>query len=300
MTSPQDQADALGDRLVRLERQAQSRALGRLEAELTALTRQAVAAMAVSPDAWQAILARLVAILEPVGPRGAAALQAALAAAWQEGLESAAAQVDLPAPLPLPVPDAVDDIGRIVDEQIAAVRALVRSNEDVLPAIAVGRRTVNRVESAATWHVNKTAGEAVTGSARELGLWRRWVAERDACLHCLAYQGEITAPDAPFPGGLTFADRPQSRSPIDGTPLHPNCRCIIQMHDPADTMVVTALKREARRSVLKGWSLPSESEPERLRAADRLLARGAGLPETVEKAARRAVKRGAFTSRDVP
>jgi hypothetical protein len=61
-----------------------------------------------------------------------------------------------------------------------------------------------------------------------------------------------------------------------------------------------ALKREARRSVLKGWSLESESQASRLDAAERLLQRGARLPGTVEREARQAVRARRFRSRSVP
>jgi hypothetical protein len=53
--------------------------------------------------------------------------------------------------------------------------------------------------------------------------------------------------------------------------------------------------------VLKGWSLPSESNTVRLKAAEKLLHRGGrGLPKSVQEEAARAVARGKFQSRTVP
>jgi len=70
---------------------------------------------------------------------------------------------------------------------------------------------------------------------------------------------------------------------------------------PGEVTLPEALKREARRSVARGFSLPSESEAQRLAATDRLLREGAGLPKTVEAAARRAVDRGGYPrGRKVP
>jgi hypothetical protein len=131
---------------------------------------------------------------------------------------------------------------------------------------------------------------------------RLWVAERDACLHCLAYQGRVAPVEGSFPRGLTFADKPLKNPRLAGPPLHPNCRCDVQpIHeDDVNSDLTEGLLREARRSVVKGWSLPSESNASRLRAADRLLQAGARLPKSVEQEARRAVRQGKFRSRTVP
>ena len=61
-----------------------------------------------------------------------------------------------------------------------------------------------------------------------------------------------------------------------------------------------SLAREARRSVVKGWALASESQTARRRAAEQLLASGAGLPTTVEERAARAVRSGKFKTRPAP
>jgi hypothetical protein len=62
-----------------------------------------------------------------------------------------------------------------------------------------------------------------------------------------------------------------------------------------------ALKREAARSVIKGWALESEPDSVRRDAAARLLARGgAGLPKSVQARARFQVDHATRFKRPVP
>jgi hypothetical protein len=75
-------------------------------------------------------------------------------------------------------------------------------------------------------------------------------------------------------------------------PLHPNCRCHIEIGISPD--YAEALQREAKRSILKGFKMESESEKVRLEAAKRLLETETGMPKSVEKYAERSVKRGKF------
>lgn len=162
-------------------------------------------------------------------------------------------------------------------------------------------QAVKGIEASVAAHITSAASAAVTDVAESTGWARIWVAERDACLHCLAYAGHITTTGV-FPTGLTFADRPlRPMGPLLGPPLHPHCRCVLELIDPDDHEVSRALKREAKRSVLRGFSLPSESEAARLRAAQRLLERGSTLPKSVKQYARTAVRRGEFPrGREVP
>lgn len=194
--------------------------------------------------------------------------------------------------------DALDD--RVRSDLDAADRliTIARDRADVQAAMGRANRAVTRTREAATWGVNRAVAHAVTEVAERVGTKRLWIGERDACLHCLAYFGEVADPESPFPSGLTFGDRPL-KGPVPAPPLHPNCRCriVLWLDDwgsERGTTFPEALKREARRSVARGWSLPSESNASRLRAAERLLRRGAGLPRTVEDYARRAVRTGRF------
>jgi len=122
-----------------------------------------------------------------------------------------------------------------------------------------------------------------------------WVAERDGCLTCTALSGQIVKVGQRFPQNRTFGDKPLLWRGFTGRPpRHPNCRCRVRPVWGDGQGAAVALRREARRSVVRGFSLPSESEAARLRAADRLLRRGAGLPPTVEDYGREAVRQGRF------
>lgn len=175
----------------------------------------------------------------------------------------------------------------------------IRSPAELIAGFARASMAVTAIERAARYGVNRSAANGVTATAEAVGAERLWVPERDACLHCTGYAGQTAAQGRPFAGGLTFAAKPLSYAPVPNPPLHPNCRCRISLYRPewSRAGIVTipdALKREARRSVARGWSLPTESASARLSAADRLLAQGAGLPKTVEDRARRDVKAGEF------
>jgi hypothetical protein len=118
-----------------------------------------------------------------------------------------------------------------------------------------------------------------------------WVAERDACVRCLAYDGLHVLPGAKFEGGLTFGPRWASvigRPPLlgpgwfEGEGSHPHCRCELRIIHLADVApMADALKREARRSVAKGWARPTEGNSVRVVAAQRLLTGAAHLPKSV-------------------
>lgn len=131
-----------------------------------------------------------------------------------------------------------------------------------------------------------------------------WQPERDACVRCLKYAGKFRDAQETFQGGLSFdphAPTPARDDRIEGPPLHPHCRCeleIIPRHAAAANS--DALKREAERSVLKGWALPSEGDAVRKRAAEELLVGGVIAPKTVIAETRRRLRTGAPFTRDVP
>lgn len=151
--------------------------------------------------------------------------------------------------------------------------------------------------------VNDAAAAGTMEEARRLGARAvMWVAERDACLHCLALSGVEVRVGGRFRPSLMFADKPLKWRGFNGRPpRHPNCRCRVRPVFGDSSAQREALLREARRSVVRGFSLPSESQAARLRAADRLLRRGAGLPRSVEEYGREAVAAGRFPrGRDLP
>lgn len=194
---------------------------------------------------------------------------------------------------------------------------------------------VGKVAQAATGLERTTAqvvavshNDSIQQVAADRGARLLWVAEPDACVVCLALSGHLADPSTGewFDEEATFG-KPGSAMrvwpfdmPLKGPPRHPHCRCVPELWfgpallpgGPADTSLYNApalsatvdlpaaLRREAKRSVLYGWSLPSESGTVRLKAAELLLAKGAGLPKSVEDRARKAVKAGKFDNRIHP
>lgn len=182
-------------------------------------------------------------------------------------------------------------------DAIARTRRLILAgvniNEALAPVLAdqshverTLRTTVNDVRNTAAVVVAKTTGQEVTIEA-----------ERDACAECLAYAGKVSK-TGDFPGDLTYG-RPKKNAPrVKTCPIHPNCRCRIVVLNARS--YAEALEREAKRSILRGYALPSESPKVRLEAADRLASRPNGMPKSVNALARRAVRDGAFPDQAKP
>lgn len=150
----------------------------------------------------------------------------------------------------------------------------------VLGVVAPLSHSVTDLRAAASVAVQTAANEATVSAAAQAEAKLVFVPERDACLDCIGL------------GGATG-------DAIEVPPLHPFCRCELEPYDDED--VPLALRRESVRSVLRGFSLPSESEAARLRAAKEMLARRPVAPESVKRYARNAIKRGKFgRGRGVP
>lgn len=139
------------------------------------------------------------------------------------------------------------------------------------------------------------------------GLRVVWVAERDACLTCLKLSGTVIDPNMGdgFDEFATFGhpgSAPQvwpPGMPLMGPPRHPNCRCRLRIIAADNTVVPEALRREAERSVARGWS-GHASRRSRLAAADRLVRHANRLPRTVNERAAKDVARGSFSQRHRP
>lgn len=230
----------------------------------------------------------------------------ALSAAVEQGLQLGAhAMPDRPRRMRLApsagLRQAVRDAEKVLRQAIADARAYVEradpgSYRDVTLAVAKSAQVATRAEAAARWLANRAANEGAAAVADANGAQRMWVAERDACLTCLAYSGRLAEPGEPFPAGLTFGDKSTVTAPLYSPPAHPNCRCRIQPwygSEPSiGVQLPQALQREAQRSVLRGDS-DFASRLAKLSAADRLLRRAtSGLPETVKLRARRNVNAG--------
>jgi hypothetical protein len=203
--------------------------------------------------------------------------------------------------------------GQVANAALFATTAPLHSWEDTLQVVGKARRAVNTAEQTARWAANRRLAEDIRAQATRFGGQLLWVAERNACLHCLAYAGQVTDSRGLFPAGLTFyvgADgqlKPLNTGPVQSPPLHPNCRCRLQVWmgydlvgfpDAADLQdLPSVLRREAQRSVLRGFSGHS-SEPAGLRAADSLLQRAdrVAFGESVLRRAREDVRAGQFVS----
>lgn len=196
-----------------------------------------------------------------------------------------------------------------------AVTALERSTTapQIAAAIRIAGGAVESVGTGAEYAVNAAANSAPRRIAIARGQQLVWVAERDACVVCLALSGDVIDPfeGESFDETATFGVMSPPAvwppgMPLSSPPRHPHCRCIVQVWDgsvvPGFLSWPQRLKHEALRSVARGWSLPSESRNARLHAAARILRDGRAeeLPKSVRAEAVRAIARGRFTSRTVP
>ena len=71
------------------------------------------------------------------------------------------------------------------------------------------------------------------------------------------------------------------------------------MDDPDSISYPEGLRREAERSVARGFS-GSDSNVAKVKAADALLTKGTDLPKSVQAYAQRAVNKGAFSKEFPP
>jgi hypothetical protein len=194
----------------------------------------------------------------------------------------------------------IDDRARRNLDRALAVARMPINDDRLLMTVSAAKHLENDARATTRWVTNRAVNLGTRHVAEARGFSVIWVAERDACLHCLAYAGQIAGPGDAFPGGLTFGDKPLSDEPVPDPPLHPNCRCRLKPYAvhaaPVGVSMAEALKREARRSVVRGFSNYA-STPARLRAARKLLAGDAALPKSVEARGRRDVARGTFSGR---
>ncbi|MEU3281601.1 hypothetical protein [Streptomyces antibioticus] len=160
----------------------------------------------------------------------------------------------------------------------------------VLAGVGAARRAAGVVRQAVGWGVQRAVNDGAAQVADHYGALLLWVAEPTACVRCAAYSGHITAPGGKFPGGLSMD--PNSRvgraSPIEGPPLHPNCRCRavpwLPDWDTGPGTLPAFLRDQALLAVAAGEGRPSESRAARRRAAQALLAQR-GLSARVRRQA---------------
>lgn len=198
----------------------------------------------------------------------------------------------------------VDSLDAVMRSKVLKTKIMLRhatTQADVLESLAIANQGVNLAKQVARYSTNEASNDALTTVSHSVdSLVSVWRAERDACVHCLAYQGQIDDGKG-YPTGLTFGAKPLNNDNVRKPPLHPNCRCTQSLvHVDAVKPLAKALKREAKRSVLRGWSRPSESEAVRLDAAKRLVRSGNTLPKSVNAYAEQAIKRGEFARGRTP
>lgn len=196
-------------------------------------------------------------------------------------------------PPPVQAGGILDDIAK------ATLRAETLLLAGVDPELAAGVILGNGRATTAglQWLLHEHAAKGTTDVARIARKPMVWVAERDACVRCLAHAGHVVQVGEKFPAGLSFGPYTYDDA-VKTPPLHPHCRCHLEvLNDPT---YAEALQREARRSVLRGYSLESESMTVRVKAAKKLLDNGVDAPKTVQAYAGAAVKRGRFNTRTVP
>lgn len=223
---------------------------------------------------------------------GAADALAIVTAAGVEGI----AQSGRPSKGALALVKGLDKEGR---KAMAQAVKLVRAGADADTVLAPLFGQANRIRRRISEAVTMSGNEGSTAVADAAGMATVWVAETNACVRCLKYSGMVAGPGKKFPGGLTYGKpRYAVNGPVKAPPIHPHCRCTVEpLVEPS---YAEALRREADRSVLRGFSLASESMSTRVQAADKLLKQGVDAPKTVIKYAEVAVRRGKFNTRGRP
>lgn len=187
-------------------------------------------------------------------------------------------------------------------ERIAQAARLAASLDlskrgNVMAVVGRTRSGLAVVQGHARWVANQGINAGTAAVAKATGQNLVWVAERNACLHCLAHAGWVVEPGSPFPG-VSFDPRAKRIPAVTWPPLHPNCRCQVRTYDgpagPPDrnrSLLEPAARiaAEARRSVVYQWT-DHASKVAAERAASLLLRMGSDLPSSVEERARRALR----------
>jgi hypothetical protein len=245
--------------------------------------------------------ARVIALVAPAIGKD---LAAAVGAAFNIGVTDAVKMIGEGAPdrapskPPAPLVSAARATERAIADEISKARKLARAGADEATILAPVSAARNIVERDVVTLVNAAGNAGATALADAAGLPTVWIAETNACVECLAYSGRVAKPGKTFPGGLTYGAKSYNPEPIAYPPRHPRCRCTVEPLRSSE--YADALRREADRSVLRGYSLESESMKTRIDAADRLVARGVDAPKSVIAYARRSIKAGEFPTRGRP
>lgn len=240
-------------------------------------------------------------ILKLTAPAIGGDLAAAVLAAFDLGVTDAARAADIDAPdarADRSLVAASRQAQRDLADLVSKARKLATAGADpdvalapLLGAAASARRNVVTL-------VNRAGNEGVVASASAAKRKLVWVAETNACVHCLAYSGRTAMAGRDWPKGLSYLGTNPYDAPGKTPPLHPNCRCTLEVLESPE--YAAALRREADRSVLRGFSLESESMRVRVEAAKRLLESGVEAPKSVKAYSARHIAAGRFPTRGRP
>src|SRR5690606_3828465 len=125
---------------------------------------------------------------------------------------------------PLDITTPVDEQAGRAAIQLTAEVVLDDGLDAVQAALRTAHQAVTRVRATVAHEITAATSDGVRAVAETAGTHVIWLAERDACLTCLAYAGATALPGQAFPSELTFADKPMAaRGPILGPPRHPHC-----------------------------------------------------------------------------
>lgn len=184
-----------------------------------------------------------------------------------------------------------------VQQAVKLSRVLdITSRPNVLLVTSTAHRAVTTAQADTAWAANRAVSEGQAAGALAAGMDLIWMAERDACLHCLAHAGLVVHPGNLFPAGISFDPEGSKLPAVPYPPLHPHCRCRIRVFNPDDMVFAESLRREAERSVARGFSNYA-SRPRRVAAAGAVVATSNRLPKTVLARAARDVRLGSFSGR---
>lgn len=227
------------------------------------------------------------------------------------------------------VQEAVDAAIQHVEEKVRQAQVLTGHIDsgtlsDVQAAVAPAQHASTSLERDLISLLHASLNDGLSAAIDHLAGRKLWIAERDACTTCLALSGQLADDNGHFDWTLTFGVKAYPvkayndagqlvEIDLSRPPRHPRCRCRITWWygdlEPGPHDFPTALRREAERSILNGYALPTEPTSTRIHAAERLLGlvgtssrspSGWAVPASVRQRASDALRKGRFTTRPVP
>jgi hypothetical protein len=205
---------------------------------------------------------------------------------------------------------AIEAAARNARAKLVEAATLARAKDsgtllDVQRRISAMHQAAAILERAARTTANEELNAGIADVAKATGARLVWVAERDACVTCLALSGHVVDPGTPFDWRLTFgakAYEPRRYNPAGKLvavpllrpPRHPNCRCRVSPwrgHDAGAALAVTHDWAEAIKEALaRGDTVAADAA--RRAAAAAADSASFDLPRALRREAERSVLRG--------